>query len=56
MGCWMHSGFHRNDAMVAGRSHSRLLASGNVLSKPLDSGLRRNDDWNDNKGNAVIIE
>ena len=23
--------------------HSRLLAGGNVLSKPLDSGLRRND-------------
>ena len=24
--------------------HSRLLAGGNVLSKPLDSGLRRNDE------------
>ena len=40
MGCWMRSGFHRNDAMTAGRSHPRLLASGDVLSKPLDFSFR----------------
>ena len=43
-GCWPRSGFPRFALPNALSCHSRLpRAGGNVLSKPLDSGLRRND-------------
>ena len=41
-GYWMNSSVSRFAPNVLS-CHSRLLAGGNVLSKPLDSGLRRND-------------
>ena len=41
-GYWMNSSVSRFAPDVLS-CHSRLQAGGNVLSKPLDSGLRRND-------------
>ena len=42
-GMLVHAGFSRFTPPNVLSCHSRLLAGGNVLSKSLDSGLRRND-------------